>query len=161
VGLLASPEPDASAVEELQAITGDTMPREVRALMALRRGDSAAARRTMAEPESLMTKGSTYIAWRRPLAALVYNSLGEPRQALAQLEDFEPELLSHHGFDARWGILGRVRLMRAWAHEALGHREEARAEYQRALAQWKHADPALNDYLRQAQLGLARLAGTG
>jgi hypothetical protein len=34
---------------------------------------------------------------------------------------------------------------------------EAREEYERVLAQWNSADPALEPYLREARLGLAAL----
>jgi hypothetical protein len=73
------------------------------------------------------------------------------------LDSFEPEALASRGFDARWGMVGRVRLLRAEAHEKLGHRAEARQQYRAALAQWKSADPALQPYIKQAEKGLARL----
>jgi hypothetical protein len=73
------------------------------------------------------------------------------------LQDFQPATLYTGGFDSRWGMLGRVRLLRAAAYEQLGRRAEARQEYREALAQWKSADATLQPFIVQAQRGLARL----
>ena len=75
------------------------------------------------------------------------------------LQDFEPEALRTGGFDSRWGMLGRVRLLRAAAYEQLGRRAEARQEYRQVLTQWKAADPALQAVHHQAQGWRARGAG--
>ena len=65
------------------------------------------------------------------------------------------------GFDARWAMLGRVRLLRGAAYERLGRRAEAREQYRQVLAQWKAADPALQPFIQQAQRGLARVGHAG
>ena len=98
-----------------------------------------------------------YACYRRPLAAQAYFLLGDYQATLRTLEDFEPETLRTAGFDARWGMVGRVRLLRAAAFEQLGRRAEARQEYQDVLSQWRAADPSLQPFVRQAQQGLARL----
>jgi eukaryotic-like serine/threonine-protein kinase len=155
VGLFTGPEGDQTALTELMAMTGETPVKEIRALMAISHQDSASARRALAEPDSLSK--TPYRIYRRPLAAQAYFVLGDYRTALELLDSFEPEALASRGFDARWGIVGRVRLLRAEAHEKLGHRAEARQQYRAALAQWKSADPALLPYIKQAEQGLARL----
>ena len=58
-------------------------------------------------------------------------------------------------------MLGRVRLLRGAAYEKLGQPAQARAQYEAVLDQWKAADPALDPYLSQARLRLARLTGVG
>jgi hypothetical protein len=98
-----------------------------------------------------------YASYRRPLAAQAYFLLGDYQATLRTLEDFEPETLRTGGFDARWGMVGRVRLLRAAAFEQLGRRAEARQEYQDVLSQWRAADASLQPFIRQAQQGLARL----
>ena len=160
IGLFTGPAADSSALSEYRALTGETLTKEVRALLALSRGDSAAARRALAEPDSSQTK-IMYASYRRPLAAQAYFLLGDYQATLRTLQDFEPEALKTAGFDPRWGMVGRVRLLRAAAFEQLGRRAEARQEYQDVLSQWRAADPALQPFVRQAQQGLARLGEAG
>jgi tetratricopeptide (TPR) repeat protein/tRNA A-37 threonylcarbamoyl transferase component Bud32 len=160
IGLFAGPAADSSALSEYRTLTGETLTKEVRALLALSRGDSAAARRALAEPDSAQAK-IMYASYRRPLAAQAYFLLGDYQATLRTLQDFEPETLRIAGFDARWGMVGRVRLLRAAAFEQLGRRAEARQEYQEVLSQWRAADPALQPFVRQAQQGLARLGEAG
>nr|MBA3497484.1 tetratricopeptide repeat protein [Gemmatimonadales bacterium] len=160
IGLFTGPAADSSALGEYRALSGETLTKEVRALLALSRGDSVAARRALAEPDSLQSK-SRYGAYRRPLAAQAYYLLGDYQATLRTLRDFEPGALRTGGFDSRWGMLGRVRLLRAAAFEQLGRRSEARAEYEGVLTQWRAADPALQPFVRQAQQGLARVGEAG
>ncbi|HEU4697759.1 MAG TPA: protein kinase [Gemmatimonadales bacterium] len=161
VGLLAGVPADPSALDELHALTGDVPPREVRALAALARRDSSGARRIMAEPDTANAMLS-YTVYRRPIAAQVYFLLGDYERTLAALEPYTPDAINGHGFDPRWGILGRVRLLRGLAYERLGHVAEAREEYRQALAQWQqHADPALEPFVRSAQQGIGRVTGQG
>jgi tetratricopeptide (TPR) repeat protein/tRNA A-37 threonylcarbamoyl transferase component Bud32 len=160
IGLFTGPSADSSALSEYRSLTGESLAKEVRALLALSRGDSAAARRALAEPESLQAK-SMYTSYRRPLAAQAYYLLGDYQATLRQLQGFEPQALWISGFDSRWGMLGRVRLLRAAAFEQLGRRAEARQEYQGVLSQWHSADASLQPFVRQAQQGLARLGSAG
>jgi hypothetical protein len=95
--------------------------------------------------------------YNRPLAAQAYFLLGDYHRTLSVLRDFEPAALKTGGFDSRWGMLGRVRLLRAAAYEQLGRRAEARQEYRQVLAQWRTADAALKPFIQQAEQGLARL----
>jgi serine/threonine-protein kinase len=160
IGLFTGPAADTSALVEYRTMSGDPLSREVRALLALSRGDSVAARRALAEPDTagrpMMVK-SDAPGYTRPLAAQAYFLLGDYQTTLKMLQDFQPAALYTGGFDSRWGMLGRVRLLRAAAYEQLGRRAEARQEYRDVLAQWKSADSALQPFIVQAQRGLARL----
>jgi tetratricopeptide (TPR) repeat protein len=160
IGLFTGPAADTSAIAEYRSLTGDALTKEVRALLALTRGDSAAARSALAEPDALPSK-FMYQVYRRPLAAQAYYLLGDYQAALRVLQDFEPQLLRTGGFDSRWGMLGRVRLLRAAAFEQLGRRNEARQEYHAVLLQWRSADAALQPFIRQAEQGLARVGEAG
>jgi tetratricopeptide (TPR) repeat protein/TolB-like protein len=156
VGLFTGVEGDTSALVELRALTGEPPAREVEALLALRREDSAGARRALATPDTTMRK-TPYVTYHRPLAARAYYLLGDYQTTLDLLSSFEPDVSASRGFDPRWGMVGQVRLLRAAAHAKMGHVREAREEYERVLAQWNSADPALEPYLREARLGLAAL----
>ncbi len=159
IGLFTGPSADSTALVEYQAMTGEALSPEVRALLALSQGDSTAARRMLSETDTVprtMPKWTSGLS-NRPLAAQAYLLLGDYHRTLNALRDFEPEVLRTGGFDSRWGMLGRVRLLRAAAYEQLGRRAEARQEYQEVLAQWKTADAALKPFIKQAEQGLARL----
>jgi len=160
IGLFTGPTADSSALVEYRSMSGDPLSREVRALLALSRGDSAGARRALAEPDTVRTPMAMYWetpGYNRPLAAQAYYLLGDYQTTLRMLQDFEPATFSTGGFDSRWGLLGRVRLLRAAAYEQLGRRAEARQQYREVLAQWTSADAALQPFIVQAQRGLARL----
>jgi serine/threonine-protein kinase len=159
IGLFTGPSADSTALVEYRALTGEPLAPEVRALLALSQGDSTAARRMLTEPDTMprgMPKWTSGL-YNRPLAAQAYFLLGDYHRTLSALQDFEPQALRTGGFDSRWGMLGRVRLLRAAAYEQLGRRAEARQEYREVLAQWKTADAALKPFIQQAEQGLARL----
>jgi tetratricopeptide (TPR) repeat protein len=157
VGLLASPVADTTAVVELARLSGQQPAREVRALLALSRGDTVEARRILAEPMTSIEESKGYVVFTRPLAAQAYYLLGDYASALRNLEDFDGGDFNGSQFDMRWGILPRARLLRAATYERIGRLDDARREYRQVLAQWKHADPALHPYLDQAGRGLVRL----
>jgi len=159
VGLLTSVTPDESAVTEMQAMGGVQPVKEVRALMALEHNDQAGARKALAEPDTAMVsmKGPQYTVFRRPLAAQAYYLLGDYERALKLLEGFDGPELNADQFDMRWGILGRVRLLRGAVLEKLGRPDDAREQYKLALAQWTQADPDLQVFVQEAQQKLAQL----
>ena len=162
IGLFTGLAADSTALIELQAISGETPAKEVRALLAMSRGDSAAARRALAEPDSSSAaKHTMYPVYNRPYAAQAYYLLGDYETTIRVLQDFEPANLHTGGFDSRWGMLGRVRLLRGAAYERLGRRAEAREEYQEVLTQWKSADGELQPFVDQARRGLARVRVSG
>jgi tetratricopeptide (TPR) repeat protein len=98
-----------------------------------------------------------YKVYSLPYAAQAYYLLGDYETTLRVLEGFEPANLFTGDFDSRWGMLGRVRLLRGAAYERLGRLPEARAEYRQVMAQWKAADPEIQPFLNQARRGLARV----
>jgi tetratricopeptide (TPR) repeat protein len=164
IGLFTGPAADSTALTEYQAMTGEGLAKEVRALLALTRGDSTGARRVLAEPDSVvdgMDMKHMWTFYRQPLAAQAYFLLGDYHATIRVLQDFEPGMLRTGGFDSRWGMLGRVRLLRAAAYEQLGRRAEAREEYRQVLSQWKTADQSLKPFIKQAELGLARVGEAG
>lgn len=161
VGLFTGLAADSTAMTELRAMSGEAPPKEVRALLAVSRGDSAAARRALAEPEPAGSHKHMYPMYTRPHAAQAYYLLGEYETTLRVLEGFEPSSFHTGGFDSRWGMLGRVRLLRGAAYERLGRRAEARAEYRQVMTQWKSADPELQPFVDQARRGLARVGHSG
>ena len=161
IGLFTGLAADPTALKELQAISGEPATKAVRALLAVSRGDSAEARRTLAEPDSSEFGKYMYMVYTRPFVAQAYYLLGDYETTLRMLEGFQPSALQTGGFDSRWGMLGRVRLLRGAAYERLGRRAEAREEYRQVLAQWKSADPVLLPFIQQAQRGLARVGQVG
>jgi eukaryotic-like serine/threonine-protein kinase len=161
IGLFTGLAADTTALNELHAISGETNPKEVRALLAISRGDSAVARRTLVEPDSSGYGKYMYTVYTRQFAAQAYYLLGDYETTLRLLESYKPSAFQTGGFDSRWGMLGRVRLLRAAAYERLGRGAEAREEYRQVLAQWKGADPALLPFIQQAQRGLARVGHAG
>ena len=61
-----------------------------------------------------------YTVYSRPFAAQAYYLLGDYETTLRMLEEFQPSALQTGGFDSRWGMIGRVRLLRGAAYERLG-----------------------------------------
>jgi len=162
VGLLTAPRPDAAPLKELTAMSGEQPVKEVRTLLALQQADEAGARKALAEPEPTMSMEKPgYMVYRRPLAAQAWYLLGDYDRALSLLESFEPDQFSTTQFDMRWGMVGRVRLLRGAVLEKLGRDEDARAEYRLALQQWEEADPELREFVEEAAKGLARVEGRG
>jgi len=157
VGLLTSLSGDTSALVELRALSGHEPMREVRALLALSRHDSAAARRALAEPDD-RDPGPRYTVFYRPLAAQVYYLLGDYPAALRVLGEFGSKEFDRTSFDMRWGLLPRARLLRGALYERMGRREEAEREYRLVVSQWRTADAPLRPFVEQAIHGLGRLA---
>ena len=166
VGLLLAADPDPRPVAELEALTGQPSAPGVRALAALARGDSAEARRALADSSRQETrgKGGVYLgfAWNdsRPLEAEARFQLGDYREALQLLSSFDEAKLYRRGFDSRWGLLGRVHLLRGLAYERLGETDHATREFKLVVATWRDADEPLMTFVQQAQAGLARLRGS-
>jgi serine/threonine-protein kinase len=161
IGLFTGIAADTSALHELQVISGEPAAKEVRALLAVSRGDSVVARKTLAEPDSTTYGKRMYRVLTEPLAAQAYYLLGEYETTIRVLEGYQPSALQTANFDSGWGMLGRVRLLRGAAFERLGRRAEAREQYRQVLTQWKKADPALLPYVQQAERGLARVGHAG
>ena len=161
IGLFTGLAADTTALNEFKTLSGEAPSREVRALLAVNRGDSATARAVLAEPDSTAGNKYMYTVYTRPFAAQAYYLLGDYETTIRVLEGFEPSAFQTGGFDSRWGMLGRVRLLRGAAYERLGRRAQAREEYRQVLAQWKSATPELQPFIQQAQRGLARTGHAG
>jgi eukaryotic-like serine/threonine-protein kinase len=168
VGLLLGAEADGRPLAELETLTGRSSAPAVRALAALARGDRAVAQRVLADSlhkrEHVETKSSAVylgFAWNdpRPLEAEARYQLGDYRGAIEQLRTFDESQLWRRGFDSRWGIMGRVHLLRGLAYERLGEMEQAGREFREVVAAWQGADQPLLTFVQQAQAGLARLKG--
>jgi len=168
VGLFLSDEADSAELREFATTMGEPWPAELRALQAIAQKDTSSARLILSTDnvEPAMTD-SAYKArpmwwgYRAPLLAQAHFLLGDYQSTIKLLEQYQPDHFSTRGFDPRWGLLGRVRLLRAQAYEKLGRRQEASMEYKQVLEQWSAADPALQEYILEAQKGAARLRGTG
>ncbi|HET9275598.1 MAG TPA: serine/threonine-protein kinase [Gemmatimonadales bacterium] len=165
--LLIAADPDPRPLAELGALTGRPPPRSIKALLALSRGDSAGARAALrdttrpAQPKE--DKDALYWGFAsgdpRPLEAEALFQLGDYQGALDRLEGLDEGHLAQRGFDARWGLLGRVHLLRGLANERLGRPRLAATEFRKVIDQWSAADEALQVFVQQAQAGLARLSG--
>jgi eukaryotic-like serine/threonine-protein kinase len=165
LGLFLGPTGDSAPLKsELPALSREPQIKEIRALLALDAGNEEEARRILAESDTVHMKGgwTGEIMDRRPYAAQAYYVLGDYQRTVDILSQYEPEHLSRRGFDHRWGMVGRVRLLRGAALEKLGRHADAAAQYRAVLAQWKDADRTLvGEYLKQAEQGLARTTGAG
>ena len=177
LGVFTSAAGDTSALQELRAMAGDEPPPEVAALLALARNDREGAREALdgrdapVAPKPAPGKGEmpakpagpsteAYLHdYRAPLEATARYWLGDYRITVELLAEFEADRLSTDRWDPRWGMLGRVRLLRGMALEKLGRSADAEREYRRVLEQWKEADSALTPYRDEAVRGLARVRG--
>jgi len=166
LGLYLQNPGNPAPLDELAALDGYPRPVELTALLALGRGDSAQARRLMQAPEdsgtikAYMNRGQWW-GFRQMVAAQTWHELHDDVRALKSLEGFEPQNFSTDGPDVRWFLLGQARMLRGEIYERQGHREQARAEYQAALAQLEDADPVLSPMVDRVRLHLARVSEAG
>ncbi|MDQ4079430.1 MAG: tetratricopeptide repeat protein, partial [Gemmatimonadota bacterium] len=133
---------------------------EVEALMALDRGDTARAARLASSwppPDSATVLGAPRAGLAQFVQAEVYARLGDLRRAVRLYEAFDPEDFGVGGVDPRWPFFARSFLARGQLYEQLGERQKAIAAYERFIELWKDASPELQEQLREARSGLARL----
>jgi serine/threonine-protein kinase len=161
VGLYLQNTDNPTPLNEFSSLSGNPLPAELQALMAIERGDSAEARRQLAMPDSTMPKPfqsrPQWYGYRHMIAAHTWAELGENQQALRSLAVFEPAKFNTGGLDVRWLLLGQARLLRGEIFERQGRHAEAREQYQLALAQWDQADPALGPLVARVKERLGRL----
>jgi len=134
---------------------------EMDAMEALARGDSARARALAAQfppPDSIRAAGGALNVLRWVLRAEVLAALGDTRRAVANYAVLDPTRFSDaSAFDPGLALYARTFPARARLYEQLGQPDSAAAAYERFLAWWKDADPALQAQVREAQAGLARV----
>ena len=165
IGLLLGPSGDPSAVTELEQLTEQPSPRSVRALMLARRGDSTGARALLADSTATKSMSGKSFQWSFdgsdlvPVIAQAYFELGDFAKVVEVLRGFQKKEFFRRGFDARWIVLPRIRLLRGQALERLGRNTLATAEFQAVIDQWTGADAELGPVVQQARQHLARLAG--
>ena len=169
LGVFLSTSTDTTALVEFQALTEHALAREVRALLALSRKDTTRAREILNEPapgderQATAKEEKVYLSehYRVPLAAWARYSLGEYQTTLDLLRDFEPSQFNHDRFDPRWGMIGRVRVLRGLAYQELGRDTEAEEQYRQALAQWTAPHASLRPLIDEVEEQLALLGRTG
>jgi hypothetical protein len=102
-------------------------------------------------PDTLCLANDCY--YEKLTEVRLLDALGQARQAGAVLDRWV-----WTGGDALFviGVLERGRIA-----ERLAERRKARDSYQFVLDVWRHADPELEPYVREARGGLERLAVAG
>ena len=167
VGLLLGSAADPGPVTEMDRLTQKQSPAVVRALVAARGGDSVQARALLSQigvkPADSASSAAewSYRGDHRPIMAETFFELGDYQQVVTTLIGFGPDDFATRGFDPRWIILPRVRLLRGQAFEQLGRIDDAAAEYRAVVGQWGGGDAELRTVVQEAQRGLARVAGVG
>jgi DNA-binding SARP family transcriptional activator len=119
------------------------------AYLVLARADSLQALRLFqAIPDTLCIENTCF--YEKLIEARLLTSQGQARQAATVLDQW---VWSGGGPLFALGVLERGRIA-----ESLGERQKARDSYQFVLDVWRHADPELEPYVREARAGLERLA---
>jgi serine/threonine-protein kinase len=121
------------------------------AYLALARADSAEALRLFRTiPDTLCIENDCYFG--KLMEARLLRASGQARQAGEVLDRW----VWGGGPLFTLGFLERGRIA-----ESLGQRQKARDSYQFVVDVWRHADPGLEPYVREARAGLKRLAAEG
>ena len=143
---LARPERGAGSLEQVHRAR---VAAEAAAYLALLRGDSAAALRTLLSIPD--TACFTSCSFMRITQATLLGRAGRDREALATLDRWLLSAVPTPLFVI--GTLERGRIA-----ERLGDRAIAIQAYQYVVDVWRHADPELNGYVAEARASLKRLA---
>lgn len=165
LGLLLGPTGDPSAVAELERLANQPSPAPVRAILLARRGDTAAARRLLADSADRTRSTPSAISWSfeggdlSPVAAQAYFEIGDYAKTVELLKGFQSQDFYRRGFDSRWILLPRIHLLRGQAFEHLGRNSLAQKEFEAVVAQWSGADAELQPVVAEARQHLTRLAG--
>jgi eukaryotic-like serine/threonine-protein kinase len=143
---LTRPERGAGSLEQVHRAR---VAAEAAAYLALIRGDSAAALRTLLSiPDSACF---TSCGFMRITQATLLGRAGRDREALAALDRWLPSAAPSPLFVI--GTLERGRIA-----ERVGNRAIAIQAYQYVVDVWRHADPELNGYVGEARASLKRLS---
>jgi hypothetical protein len=122
------------------------------AYIALARPDSVRALHLFQTiPDTLCLENDCY--YEKLIEARLLTSQGLARQAGVVLDQW---IWSVGGPLFVIGMLERGRIA-----EGLGERQKARDSYQFVIDVWRHPDPELEPYVREARAGLERLAAEG
>ena len=120
------------------------------AYLALARADSAEALDLLqALPDTLCLVNDCY--YEKLTEARLLNSRGQGRQAATVLDRW---VWSGSGPLFVLGVLEQAHIA-----EHLGERQDAINSYQFVVDVWRHADPELGPYVREARAGLERMSG--
>jgi len=167
LGLFLQNPADPAPLEAQQALDGVEAPPELRALTALQRGDTTGARTLLQLPDSgpdaSYKRRPQWWGYRQLIAAHLWHVLGDDERALSSLATLQPNGagFARDGFDVRWLLVGQARVLRGEILEHQGKPDQARLEYEGALAQWQDADSSLGPMLAQLRTRLARLGSPG
>ncbi len=137
---------------------------ELEALLALERGDSAVARAKRAQiADTVGLRGATLSMGgvRALTRAELLTRLGDTRRAIAIYEIMRPENLQMSMGEPGIALYVRSRLALGRLLEQEGERERALAAYESFERYWRHADPVLQDELREARASMQRLRDAG
>jgi len=120
------------------------------AYLALARADSVRALRLFQSiPDTLCI--ANVCSYEKLIEARLLAAEGQAQQAGAVLDQWVWKA------EGPFFVLGRLEQGRI--AEGLGERQKARDSYQFVVDVWRHADPELEPYVREARAGLERLAG--
>jgi eukaryotic-like serine/threonine-protein kinase len=120
------------------------------AYLALARADSVQALRLLqAIPDTLCV--ANLCSYEKLIEAHLLAAAGRPEQAGALLDQWVWKA------DGPFVVLGRLEQGRI--AEALGEHQKARDSYQFVVDAWRHADPELEPYVREARAGRERVVG--
>jgi hypothetical protein len=131
------------------------------AYLALARADSTEALGLFqAIPDTLCLENDCY--YEKLTEARLLNALGQARQAGAVLDRWVWSGGGHFLGPLAGGPLFVLGVLeRARIAEDLGERQKAVDSYQFVVDVWRHADPELEPYVREARAALQRLAAEG
>jgi tetratricopeptide (TPR) repeat protein len=132
-------------------------PPDMEALLAIGRGDTAAARTAAQRIDRATNPGNALFGVF--LRAEVLAEVGDLRGAIAAYESIDPSTMTQLQAvpDPRWPLYARSNLARGQMYEELGERAKAEAAYQQFIDLWKDADPVLQPQISAARAGIARL----
>jgi tetratricopeptide (TPR) repeat protein len=152
---------DTTFLGTLTRWAGGTQYTELNALLALDRGDTAAAMeiaRTFTRPDSLATARFSVGGMRTLARAEVLARAGLTRQAAETYEAVAPARINRAALaEPGYAVWVRSFLARARLWRQLGERDKAIAAYEQFIQRWKNADGPAATQLSQARQELAAL----